>query len=282
MMEPRFVGSLLVAARQKLRSVSPSGRFMGRLSRNNSYNSHHRNSDPIWNAPFGSGMIFTAAAVGTATIIGTVSTCLLLDQESEHKNQDKKKRSQTGSYWNRIPLAELSHNIAMMRTTSCDSSAWLSPSSSPLASPTGLRRLRRQATIQKLEETATLDSLEANFDVHWHQEPLGQGAYGSVWAATDRATGERVAVKKIPKQCTDSLSFQREMEALLLLREHGGHPHTTNLRANYEEHGAYYLVMDLVGGRELFEQLCEEGPYSEMDAAVHMREVASALAFLVS
>ena len=149
------------------------------------------------------------------------------------------------------------------------------------ATPIGLRCLRRQATIQKLEETAVPDRLESRYDVHWHQAPLGEGAFGVVWSATDRGTGEKVAVKKIPKHCTDLASFQREINALLLLREHGGHPHTANLRAHFEEHGAYYLVMDLVSGRELFEQLCEMGPYSEADAAAHIREVASALAFLV-
>jgi serine/threonine protein kinase len=38
--------------------------------------------------------------------------------------------------------------------------------------------------------------------------------------------------------------------------------------------------MDFVGGREMFEQLCDNGPYSEADAARHVRETASALAFL--
>lgn len=140
-------------------------------------------------------------------------------------------------------------------------------------------RLRRHSTVEQLEKTATKSSLESSYNVDWNN-PLGEGSFGKVYSAVDKKTGERVAVKKISKTFTDDRAFQREMDALLLLRESGGHPNICGMRANYDEGEYYYIVMDFVGGREMFEQLCCNGPYSEADAARHVREAASALAFL--
>ena len=40
------------------------------------------------------------------------------------------------------------------------------------------------------------------------------------------------------------------------------------------------MVLDLISGGEMFDQLCSEGAYSEADAARLVREVANALAFM--
>ena len=69
------------------------------------------------------------------------------------------------------------------------------------------------------------------------------------------------------------------MEALLHIRQHGGHPNICRLRENFDEGQYYYLILDLVSGGEMFDHLVNQGPYSEADAARLIREVASALAF---
>ena len=130
-----------------------------------------------------------------------------------------------------------------------------------------------------MQETAAKESLESKYDVPWC-DPLGQGTFGTVYVGKSKLTGEEVAVKKILKQYTDSQLFQREMYALLHLREAGGHPNIAQLRENFDEGDYYYLVFDLVRGGEMFDQLCSRGAYSEADAARLVREVASALAFM--
>ena len=89
-----------------------------------------------------------------------------------------------------------------------------------------------------------------------------------------------MAVKKIGKNFTDDVSFQREMNALLHLRKNGGHPNIYSLRENFNEGNYYILVFDLVSGGEMFDHLIRQGAYSEADAARLVREVASALSFL--
>ena len=79
---------------------------------------------------------------------------------------------------------------------------------------------------------------------------------------------------------TDEDSFNREMGALLRIRESGSHPNICRLTENFEQRGNYYLVMDLIQGGEMFDHLASNGAYSEMDAARLIGETASALAFL--
>lgn len=98
---------------------------------------------------------------------------------------------------------------------------------------------------------------------------------------TDRTTGETHALKKMPKKYTDNESFQREIVALLRVRESGSsHPNICELKENFEENENYYLVLDLISGGEMFDHLAQNGPYSEADAAHLVRETASALAFI--
>lgn len=102
----------------------------------------------------------------------------------------------------------------------------------------------------------------------------------AVYSCTDRETGEKRALKMIPKAYTDGDSFQREIDALLRVRENGSHPNICQLQENFEKRGNYYLVMDLIAGGEMFDHLATSGAYSEADAARLVRETASALAFL--
>jgi len=84
----------------------------------------------------------------------------------------------------------------------------------------------------------------------------------------------------IPKEYTDEDSFQREIDALLRIRESGSHPNICRLKENFEQRGNYYLVLDLVSGGEMFDHLAQNGPCSEADAARLVIETASALAFI--
>ena len=167
------------------------------------------------------------------------------------------------------------------------SSSSVSPSPTPPSPPPKQPRnrslaRRRGATVagQLAEASEKGVTLESKFKVNWRR-PLGEGTFGAVYSGTNRATGETVAIKKITKSCTDQVVFQNEMQVLLELRDHGGHPNICGLQAAFDsDDGHYYLVLDLIAGGELFHHLCEQGPYSEADAARLVREVASALNFM--
>ena len=84
-------------------------------------------------------------------------------------------------------------------------------------------RLRRSSTIVQYQNEVSKESVRSRYRVNW-KKPLGEGGFGAVYSAVDRKTGEKVALKQISKKYTDTVGFQREMEALLHLRRHGGHP----------------------------------------------------------
>jgi len=142
-----------------------------------------------------------------------------------------------------------------------------------------LSRLARHSTVQRLEATSTAASLSSRYTIKWGV-PLGEGAFGKVYQGIDNDTLDPIALKKISKQHTSSDAFAREMDALLTIRDQGGHPNICGLRENFEEQGHYLVVLDLVAGGEMFDYLCTKGAYSEADAARLIREIASALAFV--
>ena len=122
-------------------------------------------------------------------------------------------------------------------------------------------------------------SLNAKYRVDW-STVLGEGAYGTVHPGRLRATGEKVAIKKISRHFTTSNTFQAETDALQRIFDNGGHPNISGLRDMYEDSTHYYLILDLVSGGEMFEHLIQYGAYSEADAARLVHEIASALAFI--
>lgn len=126
--------------------------------------------------------------------------------------------------------------------------------------------LRSRQTVRKMEEDSSSELLEDRYHVNWKQ-PLGEGSFGVVYLGIDKKSGERVAVKKISKKYTGAHDLQREMHALLYLRDAGGHPNICSLRENFSENGYYYLILDLIEGCEMFDHLVSQGAYSEADAA---------------
>ncbi|XP_059103705.1 mitogen-activated protein kinase 15 isoform X2 [Peromyscus eremicus] len=58
---------------------------------------------------------------------------------------------------------------------------------------------------------------------------LGKGAYGIVWKAVDRRTGDVVAIKKIFDAFRDQTDAQRTFREVMLLQEFGNHPNIIRL-----------------------------------------------------
>jgi len=164
---------------------------------------------------------------------------------------------------------------AVVATSTCNHDTALCEKQDTRKEPNFFRRL----TLRKMKESMQSESVESVYKVDW-KHPLGVGSFGTVYRAVHSRTGQAVALKKIDKQRTDSTQFAREMSALLHLQEMGSHPHLCSLRQQFEDDKYYYLILDLIGGGELFDHLVEHGAYSEREAARLVREVASALAFL--
>jgi serine/threonine protein kinase len=78
------------------------------------------------------------------------------------------------------------------------------------------------------------------------------------------------------------MAFSREMRAMTYIAQKGGHPHLCALHRHFDHQDSlyYYVIMDAISGGEVFDNLIEQGAYSEQDASRLIREVSSALNFL--
>lgn len=96
-------------------------------------------------------------------------------------------------------------------------------------------------------------------------EPLGAGSQGHTYRAIDRETREEVAIKVLSLRKAGEWKsfelFEREATVLANLR-HPGIPRYRDYFAS-EDSGDYFLVMDLVRGRSLAEQLGAHGRFDE-------------------
>lgn len=108
-------------------------------------------------------------------------------------------------------------------------------------------------------------------------DELGSGSFAVVMMGTCRRTGKQVAIKRIPKQKQSEDSVRKEVA---ILSRVGMHRSIAQLENFYEADDAFYVVMEFVDGGELFDALCEQGSYSERDAASLVRQVAGAVALL--
>ncbi len=79
-------------------------------------------------------------------------------------------------------------------------------------------------------------------------EPLGSGAFGTVYEALDGASGERVALKALTRLGPSSLlRFKQEFRALSDVH----HPNLVAMKELIEQQGRWYIVMELVEGEDL-------------------------------
>ncbi|GHC45005.1 serine/threonine-protein kinase [Streptomyces flavofungini] len=121
------------------------------------------------------------------------------------------------------------------------------------------------------------------------EEPLGRGATGTVWRASQRETagaeaavpgqpGETVAIKVLKEELANDpdvvMRFLRERSVLLRLT----HPNIVRTRDLVVEGDLLALVMDLVEGPDLHKYLRESGPFTPAAAALLTAQIADALA----
>jgi serine/threonine protein kinase len=117
------------------------------------------------------------------------------------------------------------------------------------------------------------------FDI---QKLIGEGGFGKVYLAIRRRDQASVALKAIPVSLPDSEeTLKREVEALSALSD-PGHPNVCQLYDQLRDNLHSYLSMEYIGGGELFEHLCDSGPFSEKDAAKFLRQFANGLHYIHS
>lgn len=111
-------------------------------------------------------------------------------------------------------------------------------------------------------------------------ETLGTGAFSEVKVATERATGRKYAIKIIDKAKCKGKESMIQTEVNILKR--AKHENIIQLYEMFDVESKIYLVMELVTGGELFEDIVGRGKYTEADAARIVQKLLLAIDYLHS
>jgi len=117
---------------------------------------------------------------------------------------------------------------------------------------------------------------------------ISAGGFGFVSQAVCTKSGERVAIKSVPKlpasasrqlRRRDKERLQQEVSMMKLVQKG---EYVVRLHETYEDDAFVYMVMELCQGGELVSCLLEQGTHSEAQAVLVMRQVFQAVAYLHS
>lgn len=106
-------------------------------------------------------------------------------------------------------------------------------------------------------------------------ETLGSGTFGKVKVGIHQLTGHKVAIKVMNRQKIKSLDvvgkIRREIQNLKLFR----HPHIIKLYQVISTPSDIFMVMEYVGGGELFDYIVKRGKLKENDAKRFFQQIIS-------
>lgn len=116
-------------------------------------------------------------------------------------------------------------------------------------------------------------------DVYDLGKVIGKGGFSVVVEATEKATGDKYAVKCIKKTMVEGEDIKLLRREIKIMKR-VNHPNILKLYEVFEDEDEFFLVMELVNGKELFEKIVEKGQYSEKDAAHIVKQIVSAVMYL--
>ncbi|KAI3499967.1 hypothetical protein L1887_35781 [Cichorium endivia] len=105
---------------------------------------------------------------------------------------------------------------------------------------------------------------------------LGHGQFGYTYVATDKANGDRVAVKKIDKnKMILPIAVEDVKREVKILQALSGHENVVQFYNAFEDDSYVYIAMELCEGGELLDRILskKDSRYTEKDAAIVVRQM---------
>ncbi len=108
-------------------------------------------------------------------------------------------------------------------------------------------------------------------------EPLGTGGMGSVYKARDTRLNRFVAIKLLRKEFAGDSTFTAKLQDEARITASIQHPHVVEVYSVGEDHGQFYVVMELVDGGSLDDRMEDEKRISESQTLELGLQVAQGL-----
>eukprot|EP01127_Copromyxa_protea_P017740 TRINITY_DN5451_c0_g1_i3.p1 TRINITY_DN5451_c0_g1~~TRINITY_DN5451_c0_g1_i3.p1 ORF type:complete len:556 (-),score=102.81 TRINITY_DN5451_c0_g1_i3:123-1790(-) len=115
------------------------------------------------------------------------------------------------------------------------------------------------------------------------ETPIGVGAFSQVFRAVNKDTGEEVAIKvieKLEEEDEDDADLRAKFLQEISVMRQIHHEYVVKLIEFSENADTYFVVMEMMGGDELFTQIIEREQYPEDEASVLICQVLNALKYL--
>ncbi|CAL8171276.1 unnamed protein product [Prunus armeniaca] len=142
--------------------------------------------------------------------------------------------------------------------------------------PKGKPNSRRQTGVIPCGKRTDF-GYDKNFDKRYTiGKLLGHGQFGYTYVATDKANGDRVAVKRIDKnKMILPIAVEDVKREVKILKELAGHENVVQFYNAFEDDSYVFIVMELCEGGELLDRILEkkDSRYTEKDAAVVVRQM---------
>lgn len=123
------------------------------------------------------------------------------------------------------------------------------------------------------------DPIESvGFSAHIFPCFYNSGAFSEVRSAINKKTLEKVAIKKIDKSRFKGKERMLHLEVRIFKRVQ--HENIIRLHEVFEDKNEICLVMDLVTGGELFDEIIRRGKYSEKESSRIVRKILEAIDYL--
>ncbi len=104
------------------------------------------------------------------------------------------------------------------------------------------------------------------FNNYQLMELLGEGGMGSVFKAVDRTLNRRVALKILKRECSANAEERAKLEQEARITASINHPHVVKVFSFGEDHGQFYLAMELVEKGSLDNLMGIQGRVAEAQA----------------
>ncbi|MEO7725496.1 MAG: serine/threonine-protein kinase [Chthoniobacterales bacterium] len=118
---------------------------------------------------------------------------------------------------------------------------------------------------------------ERVFENYLVVEPLGTGGMGSVYKARDTRLNRFVALKLLRKEFAGDAAFTAKLKDEARITASIKHPHVVEVYSVGEDHGQFYVVMELVDGGSLDDRMEDEKRISEKETLEVGLQVARGL-----
>ena len=139
----------------------------------------------------------------------------------------------------------------------------------------------RDAWCKLMRQHAAHHNLRNAYEVS--SKVLGSGAYATVYQGRDKVTGAQVAMKIIPRNRIDTATHPADERKLLITEVKLGlelqHQLLTKTTEFVENHHQYVIIMELMGGGDLFEYF-KKRALTESEVQCIMRQLLVSVHFM--